>query len=232
MSAFDRVESGGQERTMQISAAQGVVSQLQIGSSRSTSGRVEKGGNDGYLYAAQSAVTISAFGQQINEFYDRLQAIEDPEARQFAATGLTALIGDLGSSQDVGESSELMVALQQLFEEEGDLFDQFFITAGELSDGGYYLGSFASNFVAIEDRQLQQGLIDQTRSILNDESSDQLLKQETFSAFMGGVGRIIHAGYEEAEMKGALGEYFSGFEATEGLRERQVFASNDGSGPG
>ncbi len=209
---------------MHIDTVHAVVSQLQVGKS-SRNGVTGPVTDDRYLQASQSLVAISAFGTQINEFYDSLQGIEDPEARRLASDGLTALISNLTHGGDPTSSSDFMVAMQSLHEEDTALFQNFFTTAGELNEGGYNLAGYASHFVALEDRDLQRSFVEHTDTVIHDESTDIFAKQATYNEFLDGMNRIFDEGFEEESFNTAMSDYFNGFGEADSLSEKREYAA-------
>ncbi len=210
---------------MHVGTAQSVVNQLSIGALQGTAKKEKQAEAFDYVSTAQSTVTISTFSKQINAFYESLQNIADPEARRLATEGLTAMIGQLSSDPDVAMSSDFMVSMNQLHEEDSTLFQSFFTTAGKLNEGGYNLGGFAHTFVAIEDRDLQLGFLKQSNAIIDDESGNQLLKQDTFGEFLDATNRILNSGLEEEPLYETLESYLERISEQGDLESTRAYAA-------
>ncbi len=211
---------------MHIDTAKSVVGQINKINLYGGYGRRSQGINHSYIGSSQATVTISTFSKQINEFYQSLQNIQDPEARWLATEGLTAMIGSLSDDPDTAFSSDFMVNMQSLYENDSALFRDFFITAGELNEGGYNLNGFSHIFIAIEYRSLQRSFIQQTQVILHDESEDHLLKQEMFGEFLDATNRVLSSGLEEGQLHQTMEDFLNQVNELDDLESKQSYAAN------
>lgn len=178
----------------------------------------------GYLSAAYNEVTISAFGKQINEFYQSMKSIDDPAAREAASEGLTAVMRQFTAEPDSLRTANFMRNMEETRQSDPDAFRDFFTTANEVDQGGYGLGRWVDTYSRIEDRDAQRAYVDESRDIMAaGGEEDAALRGQTFDHFVDDVNQIADSGLEGEALRSRYDQYFGGMNQQQELEDKQAF---------
>lgn len=212
------------------SVSQSTVSQL-LGSikSSSTNGaeNTETNGSNDYLGASFNTVSISAFGQQINELYAQTNNIADANTRQLAREGLTAVMEQFAQSPDSVTTASFINSMQDIAETDSGLFQDFLTTAAAVKTEGFDLQQWTETFTRIGDRDSQHAFVRETNSIMESGESDALI-QATFTEFINTTNQILDADLESEATSNQLRDYFTAVSDSESLSAKRDAIANYG----
>jgi len=184
-----------------------------------------------YITGALNAVSISAFGRQINAFYAALGGISDPQARQTATRGLTEVMQAFINDPQSARTASFFNTLQGYGQSDPAFFQSFFTTAGRLAAEGQDVGRWTNTFVELGDSGTERGFVGATGAIL-DAGSGSTGLGDTLNQFLDSVNRILGSGLGAEAQAAQFADFFGGLGQATDLSGKRDFMSHYPAGNG
>lgn len=137
------------------------------------------------------SATLSITSKQLSNLYSELGKISDPEsAAKAKAAFRSALMNEIDSPGNDGPM-EFVLSMNELAKSDSESFQETFITASALTEGGYDTTSFLNTVIKLEESDLQSAFVTETNSIINDKLASTTKKEALFDEFIDTVSGAI-----------------------------------------
>ncbi len=137
------------------------------------------------------SATLSITSKQLSNLYSELGKISDPEsAAKAKAAFRSALMNEIDSPENDGPM-EFVLSMNELAKRDSESFQETFITASALTEGGYDTTSFLNTVMKLEESDLQSAFVTETNNIINDKLASTTKKEALFNEFIETVSGAI-----------------------------------------
>jgi|GEM_PF-5490485 len=179
------------------------------------------------LSSSFSQVTISTFGSQINQIYNKLNSIEDDSERNAAQAGLRSVLLDLVETPDNSNLFSFISTANRATETDVTAFQAIFGGGTDTNEIYSTSSSIATNdFVDLYGQISNSDLADEFSSaglsiITGDGTSYE--KQQAYNTLLVVSGELLNADLSDDEYEVAKTALFNGLAEAQSLSESQVF---------
>lgn len=174
-----------------------------------------------------TAVSISAFGKQINAMYAELKEIEDPGQRESALAGMREVVKEL-ASEGPGKMLDFVQSVNDLGQAGAA---DFFATANTVAQSGNNLGGFVNTFLALDSTEEQTAFVAAAEEIVEDETANAAEQRETFNRFLTAVNEIDTTEQTEEQRAGALSSFYDALRNQATIEAKNDFLTEYNSKP-
>jgi len=184
------------------------------------------------LNSSLSRVTISTFGSQINQIYNRLKTIEDPAEREAALGGMRDVFTNLVTDPSTDKMFSFVSTANRTSETDLTAFQAIFTNgtedasnAPDASDTAQASTRWTDMYGAVSASGLNGQFANAGLGIITAEGGSSE-KQQTYDALLAKSYDILNADLTDTERANVAEAFFNGLSDQSSVADKQDFISN------